>query len=107
MKKIILALSVTAFLFLLPINISLASTKPTYIGPRGGTVTSTPKAYGFWSFSVIDGGKISRSGQPLLSEFKWLKNNSWQSVVDLRVDGEYKEVSNDQKVKGFKALGFK
>jgi protein tyrosine/serine phosphatase len=76
------------------------------VGPRGNIATSTPKAYGFWSFAVLDGGKISRSGQPLLSEFHWLKNNGWKSVVDLRVDGEYKEVSDDRKIIGFNSLKF-
>lgn len=41
-----------------------------------------------------------------MSEFKWLKNNGWKSVVDLRVDGEYKEIGDDRRLKGFKALGF-
>jgi len=82
------------------------TSKPIFIGPRGNTATSTPKAYGFWSFAILAGGKISRSGQPLLSEFKWLKNNGWKSVVDLRVDGEYQEVSDDRKIKGFNNLKF-
>jgi protein tyrosine/serine phosphatase len=82
------------------------ATQSVLVGPRGNTATSTPKAYGFWSFAVLDQGKISRSGQPLLSEFKWLKNNGWKSVVDLRVDGEYKEIGDDRKIKGFNDLKF-
>lgn len=78
-----------------------------FVGPRGNTPTSTPKAYGFWSFAIIDDGKISRSGQPLMSEFKWLKKNGWKSVVDLRTDGEYKEIADDRKLAGFNKLGFK
>jgi protein tyrosine/serine phosphatase len=86
---------------------ALAETNnPVFVGPRGNTATSTPKAYGFWSFAVLDGGKISRSGQPLLSEFKWLKNNGTKSVVDLRVDGEYKEIGDDRKIPGFNNLKF-
>lgn len=77
-----------------------------YVGPRGHTTSSTPVAYGFWSFSIVDQNKISRSGQPLLSEFKWLKDNGWKSVIDFRVDGEYKEVGDDQKIKGFSSLKF-
>jgi protein tyrosine/serine phosphatase len=76
------------------------------IGPRVNIPTSTPKAYGFWSFSIVDNNKISRSGQPLLSEFQWLKDNGWKGIVDLRTDGEYQEIGDDQKLKGFKDLGF-
>lgn len=83
-----------------------ATSQPTLVGPRGGFATTTPAAYGFWSFSILDGGKLSRSGQPLLSEFKWLKKNGWKSVVDLRVDGEYKEIGDDRKIKGFNDLKF-
>jgi protein-tyrosine phosphatase len=90
-------------------SVALASNgvlKPAYVGPRTGIPLGAPKAYGFWSFAVLDGGKISRSGQPLMSEFKWLKKSGWKSVVDLRTDGEYKEVGDDLKLSGFKALGF-
>jgi protein tyrosine/serine phosphatase len=83
-----------------------AASQPVFVGPRGNTATSTPKAYGFWSFAVLDGGKISRSGQPLLSEFQWLKKNGTKSVVDLRVDGEYKEIGDDRKIPGFNNLKF-
>jgi len=89
--------------------VALATTgvsKPVYAGPRTGLPAGAPKAYGFWSFAALDGGKISRSGQPLMSEFKWLKKNGWRSVVDLRTDGEYKEVGDDLRLSGFKALGF-
>jgi protein-tyrosine phosphatase len=87
-------------------NVLAATSQPALVGPRGGLATTTPAAYGFWSFSIFDGGKISRSGQPLLSEFKWLKKNGTKSVVDLRVDGEYKEVGDDRKIPGFNNLKF-
>jgi protein tyrosine/serine phosphatase len=102
-------LSVALFLLLFfgfDQNASAAVGKPIFVGPRGGVATSTPKAYGFWSFAVLDGGKISRSGQPLLSEFKWLKKNGTKSIIDLRVDGEYKEIGDDRKIKGFNDLKF-
>jgi protein tyrosine/serine phosphatase len=110
-KNFVKILSVSILLtFLLFFGVAytvLASANaPILVGPRGNTATSTPKAYGFWSFSIIDQGKISRSGQPLLSEFKWLKSNGWKSVVDLRVDGEYKEIGDDRKIKGFNDLKF-
>lgn len=76
------------------------------IGPRQNIPAGTPTAYGFWSFAMPVKGVLSRSGQPLLSEFKWLKQYGWKSVVDLRVDGERHEVGNDQKLPGFTALGF-
>ncbi len=82
------------------------TTLPLLVGPRAHIATSTPKAYGFWSFTTLDEGKISRSGQPLLSEFKWLKKQGWKSVVNLRTDGEYKEIADDQKLKGFNELDF-
>lgn len=81
-------------------------TTSALIGPRQNIGTSTPKAYGFWSFSIPKPGIFSRSGQPTISEFKWLKSNGWKSVVNLRFDGEYKEVADDAKLPGFKKLGF-
>ncbi len=83
-----------------------APEKRVLVGPRMNLPAGAPAAYGFWSLAVLDDGKISRSGQPLMSEFKWLKKNGWKSVVDLRTDGEYKEVGDDQKLAGFKELGF-
>ncbi|MEI8361436.1 MAG: protein-tyrosine phosphatase family protein [bacterium] len=80
--------------------------KHTLIGPRSNIATDTPAAYGFWSFAIVEQTKISRSGQPTIGEFNWLKNNNWQSIVDLRTDGEYKEIGDNQKIKGFKDLKF-
>jgi Protein tyrosine/serine phosphatase len=105
-KNSVIAVLVGAALFggmpMTPAN----AAKPIFTGPRMNLPAGAPEAYGFWSFAVLDGGKISRSGQPLMSEFKWLKKVGWKSVIDLRVDGEYKEIGNDQKLMGFKALGF-
>jgi hypothetical protein len=56
-------------------SVLAATVPPALVGPHGNTATSTPKAYGLWSFATLDNGKISCSGQPLLSEFKWLKNS--------------------------------
>jgi protein tyrosine/serine phosphatase len=58
------------------------------------------------NFSIVVPGEIYRSGQPTLSEFKWLKNNGWKSIVDLRTFGEYGETANDQDIMGFSDLGF-
>ncbi len=78
----------------------------TYVGPRENIPPNTPTAYGFWSFAVVVPGVISRSGQPLISEFQWLSAQGWKSVVDLRVDGERGEVGDDTKLPGFNQLGF-
>jgi len=106
-RKLIITLAVVGSI--VPALVLAATTDiggPAQVGPRMNIPAGAPKAYGFWSFAVLDGGKISRSGQPLISEFKWLKKTGWKSVVDLRVDGEYKEVGDDRKLAGFKALGF-
>ena len=106
-KRFVVASVAAGMIFFGSLPGALATTNtPTFVGPRGGIPAGAPKAYGFWSFAVIDGGKVSRSGQPLMSEFKWLKKNGWKSVIDLRVDGEYKEIGDDRKLAGFKALGF-
>lgn len=109
MKKnlqfLLVAVGLTAA-YLSPALAKPTTTTPALIGPRMNILTSTPKAYGFWSFSVVDKNRISRSGQPLLSEFQWLKKNGWKSVIDLRTDGEYKEIADDRKIKGFSDLKF-
>lgn len=106
-KKIAIRILFIGLLFFGLAQVVLAKkNEPILIGPRDNLATSTPKVYGFWSFAILNKEKISRSGQPLLSEFKWLKNNGWKSIVDLRVDGEYKEISDDKKIKGFNDLEF-
>lgn len=107
-NKLIIISAIFVWLLFLGLNqgVLAAASQPIYVGPRGGTAASTPKVYGFWSFAVLDGGKITRSGQPLLSEFKWLKKNGTKSVVDLRIDGEYKEIGDDRRIPGFNNLKF-
>jgi len=78
-----------------------------YVGPRQNISSSTtPSDYGFWSFAVPIPGVLSRSGQPTLLDFQWLKNHGWKSVVDLRVDGERGEVGDDTKIAGFNDFEF-
>lgn len=77
-----------------------------FVGPRQNIPSDAPSAYGFWSFAQPVTGVLSRSGQPLMSEFTWLKDHGWKAVVDLRTDGERGEVGNDSKLPGFNALGF-
>ena len=76
-----------------------------FVGPREGIPDDSPTAYGFWSFAMPVKGVLSRSGQPLIGEFEWMKENGWRSVVNLRVDGERDEVGDDAKLSGFKELG--
>ena len=87
-----------------PITSVAPSTK--FVGPRDNVPSDAPAAYGFWSFAVPIIGQISRSGQPLMSEFTWMKQNGWKGDVDLRMDGEYNEVADDSKLPGFNDLGF-
>lgn len=77
-----------------------------FVGPRDNILKNTPKQKGFWSFATPVPGILSRSGQPTIEEFQWLKENGWKSVIDLRVDGERGEVGADTKLSGFNELGF-
>lgn len=91
----------------LPYGNQIKAGKPiVFVGPRQNIPAGTPSDYGFWSFAVSVPGVLSRSGQPLISEFEWLKKQGWKSVVDLRVDGEREEVGDDQKIPGFNDLDF-
>lgn len=79
--------------------------RQSFVGPRENISEDAPKAYGFWSFAMPMTGVLSRSGQPLISEFSWLKEQGWKSVVNLRRDGERGEVGDDAKLPGFTDLG--
>lgn len=78
----------------------------SFVGPRENIPEDAPTAYGFWSFAVPATGVLSRSGQPLIGEFKWLREQGWKGVIDLRTDGERGEVGDDAKIPGFNELGF-
>ena len=77
-----------------------------FVGPRGNISADTPVESGFDTFAIVVPGVLSRSGQPTLSEFQWLKNNGWKGVVDLRIAGDHNEDANDQDIKNFSDLGF-
>ncbi|TSC73148.1 MAG: hypothetical protein G01um101438_171 [Parcubacteria group bacterium Gr01-1014_38] len=77
----------------------------SFVGPREQIPDDAPSAYGFWSFAIPVSGVFSRSGQPLVSEFTWLKERGWKSVVNLRTDGERGEIGDDAKLQGFTNLG--
>ncbi len=66
------------------------------IGPRGNVPSAAPADYGFWSFAIPVPEVLSRSGQPTLKDFQWLKDNGWKSDINLRIDGDHApEVSDD------------
>ncbi len=78
-----------------------------FIGPRGNVPADAPADYGFWSLAISVPGILSRSGQPTVKDFQWLKNNGWKSDIDLRIDGDHApEVSDDALIPGFNELGF-
>lgn len=83
-----------------------SSNDPTLVGPRDNVPADAPNDKGFKMFAVPVPGTLSRSGQPTIADFQWLKNNGWKSVVDLRVDGEKSDISMDNKIPGFNDLGF-
>lgn len=84
---------------------TMAMTTTDFVGPRENIPDDAPSAYGFWSFAMPVSRVFSRSGQPLMSEFSWLKEQGWTSVVNLRTDGERGEIGDDAKLPGFSSLG--
>jgi len=103
-KFFILFIAIT--LFLSNSDLALAKIDQTFIGPRTNIASSTPSAYGFWSFAVPVPGALARSGQPTIDEFKWLKKQGYKSVINFRFDNEYKEIADDAKLPGFTKLNF-
>ena len=73
--------------------------KRIFSGPRQKIPPETPGDSGFWSFAISVPDIISRSGQPSIIDFRWLKAHGWRSVVDLRI-------SDDAKIPGFNELHF-
>jgi len=102
--KFILLLAALGLLF--NSNLVLANNKQILVGPRNNIASSTPTAYGFWSFAIPITNTLARSGQPTIAEFQWLKSQGYKSVINLRFDGEYKEIADDQKLSGFTKLNF-
>jgi protein tyrosine phosphatase (PTP) superfamily phosphohydrolase (DUF442 family) len=83
-----------------PSPVILPSPKIEFVGPRQNIPKDTPAEAGFWSFAVIKNSILSRSGQPTLKEFEWLKKKGWKSIVNLRKE------SDDLAIDGFSSLGF-
>lgn len=79
---------------------------PSLVGPGGNVPSGAPSKNDFILFAIPVPGVLSRSGQPTLDNFKWLKANGWKSVVDFREDGEKgNQYALDSKLPGFNDLG--
>ncbi len=106
MKITIIIIFIALSFLLCSYSLALSDTKTVLVGPRENINTSTPTAYGFWSFATPITNVFSRSGQPTITEFKWLKEQGYKSVINLRFEGEYKEIANDEQLPDFKKLNF-
>lgn len=82
-----------------------AALQYTFVGPRGNLPAGAPKDYGFWSFAIPVPGVLSRSGQPTIADFEWLKAHGWKSDIDLRIKGDHGEQADDAQIPGFNQLG--
>ena len=65
-----------------------------------------PNDPGFSSFAISVPNVISRSGQPTIIGFRWLKAHGWKGIVDLRVGGERGQIGDDTNIQGFNELHF-
>lgn len=77
-----------------------------FVGPIEDEPKDFPDGEGFWSFAIPVEGVFSRSGQPKLKQYQWLKQQGWNGVIDLREPDEYGEKARDTQIKGFEELGF-
>lgn len=110
-KKLFIILAMAAvFIGVIASNIYLNSKKHdpniSLIGPKENVPADAPTEGRFNTFSIPIPGVLSRSGQPSIDDFRWLKNNGWKSIIDLREDNERGDVSLDSKIPGFNELGF-
>lgn len=110
-KKIFIILAVVVFsIGIIALNIYQNSKKHNpdilLVRPKGNVPAGAPTEGKFDTFSISIPGVFSRSGQPSIDDFKWLKNNGWKSIIDLREDNERGDVSLDSKIPGFNELEF-
>ena len=76
------------------------------VGPGGNAIDTIPGKEDLKLFAIPVPGILSRSGQPTLAGFEWLKKNGWKSVVDFREDMEKENpYAIDSKLPGFDNLG--
>jgi protein tyrosine/serine phosphatase len=78
-----------------------SSIDPKYVFSRLNreTLPKYSQDSGFWSFAVCIPNVISRSGQPSMIDFRWLKDHGWKGIVNL-------QTTSDAKWPGFKELNF-
>ncbi len=88
-----------------PLRIQSEQPVVSFVGPRQNLPAGAPADYGLWSFAVSVPGVLSRSGQPLLSGFQWMKANGWKGDIDVRIDNDHGEQADDSKIPGFNGLG--
>jgi protein tyrosine/serine phosphatase len=77
-----------------------------FSGPRQKVSPEMPDDPGFSSFATSIPNVISRSGQPTIIGFRWLKDHGWKGIVDLRVGGENGQIGDDTNIQGFNELHF-
>jgi len=70
-----------------------------FAGPPQAILPKVPPGSGFWSFAICVPNVLSRSGQPSMLDFRWLKDHGWKSVVNLRF-------TSNANWPGFKDLNF-
>jgi atypical dual specificity phosphatase len=73
-----------------------------FAGPTSEVHPNVPKGSGFWSFSIVVPDVLSRSGQPSMIDFEWLKDHGWKSIINLRTPDEVRW----QRSKEFKEFNF-
>lgn len=78
----------------------------SFVGPRDHIPEDTPKEKGFRKFAVPVEGVLARSGTPTIKDLEWLREKGWKSVINLRVEGEHDETTDDRRLSGFDSLGF-
>lgn len=77
-----------------------------FSGPGQRVSSETPNDPGFWSFTISVPNIISRSGQPTIMGFRWLRDHGCKGVVDLRMSGENGQIGDDTNIQGFNELHF-
>jgi protein tyrosine phosphatase (PTP) superfamily phosphohydrolase (DUF442 family) len=83
------------------------ATNISFVGPGGNVPKGAPSNESFKLFAIPVPKVLSRSAQPSLKDFQWLKENGWKSIVDFREDGEKgNQYAIDSKLPGFNGLGF-
>jgi len=89
-----------------PPSIKVVDNGPNFVGPPPRVHPQVPPGSGFWSFAICVPNVISRSGQPSMADFRWLKDHGWKAVVNLRTPSEANWWGVDVNWWGLKELNF-